>query len=97
MLRFIAAIYAENGKVYSTASLLPVLQTLSKLFWSCCVVYPNLLFPRCPLHALDNAISNAVGDRVRVVRLENYRQKQINGVRFNMSENVHKRGTEYSD
>ena len=57
----------------------------------------NLLVPGCPLHELDNVLSNAVVDRVRVVRLENYRQKQANGVRFNMSENVLERGTEYSD
>ena len=34
----------------------------------------NLLFPGCPLHALDNVLLNAVVDRVRVVRLENYGQ-----------------------
>ena len=62
----------------------------------CCV--SNLLFPGCPLHALDDVLSNAVVDRVRVVRLENYyRQKQINGVRVNMSENVLERGTEYPE
>ena len=61
----------------------------------CCI--SNLLFPGCPLHALDNVLSNAVVDQVQVVRLENYRQKQINGVRFSMSENVLERGTEYSD
>ena len=36
---------AENGKVYSTASLLLRLQTLSMLFWSFCVVYPTCCSP----------------------------------------------------
>ena len=62
----------------------------------CCIT--NLLFPECPLHALDHVLSNAVVDRVRVVRLENYRQKQINGVRVNMClKKLLERGIEYSD
>ena len=57
----------------------------------------NLLFPGCPLHALDNVVSNAVVDRVLVVPLDHFRQKQTKGVRVNMSENVLERGTDYSD
>ena len=56
-----------------------------------CCIY-NLLFPGCALHALDNELSNAVVDRVRVVRLEKYRQNQINVVRF-MSGNILERGS----
>ena len=76
-----------------------VLQTLSKLFWSCCVVYPTCCSPgvRCMRLTTYQVLSKAVVDRVRLVRLENCRQKQINGVRFNMSENVLERGAEYSD
>ena len=62
----------------------------------CCI--SNLLFPGCPLHALHNVLSNAVVDRVRVVRLETISKNKSMCARQHdtyMSENVFER--EYSD